>query len=168
MLNVDGNENGQKQKENNKQKQKPAGVIGKKKTKKQNIFACVALLLVHFLAVVVATWNFRVTRFMEKMSYVHTKNFVACVPARFFSLPLIFALLSARSSYFIPAVYHVVLPKKFVSFAFFFNLSSSSLSVFSSRSAPLACHLLSCFLFLYLPNLWTWQLKQFLLSILSL
>ena len=55
------------------------------------------------------------------------KNFVAWVPARFFSLPLIFALLSARSSYFIPAVYHVVLPKKFVSFAFFKNLSSSSL-----------------------------------------
>ena len=128
----------------------------------KKIFASAAIFLVHFLAVVVATWNFWVTRFMEKMSYVHTKNFVACVPARFSSLPLIFTLLSARSSNFHSSGMSCCSSKDIRLFCFFFYLSSSSLSVFNSRWAPLACHLLSCFLFLSLSlpskSVATWQL----------
>ena len=48
------------------------------------------------------TWNFLV---MEELSYVLTKNFVACFPVRFyfFSLPLIFTLLAAKISHFLTA-----------------------------------------------------------------
>ena len=41
--------------------------------------ARVAHFFVHFFAVVLAAQNFLVTPFMEKMSYVITKNFTACV-----------------------------------------------------------------------------------------
>ena len=67
------------------------------------------------------------------------EKFVACVPVRLFSLPLIFTLLSARISYLIsPPVYHVVLPTKFVSFVFFPRASSSLSLFFSLSSASLS------------------------------
>ena len=118
MLNVDGNENGKKKKttNNNKQKQKPVGVTWQKKKTSLHLqhsfwYTSLPLLLQRETSELHVLWR--------KCRMCTQKNFVAWVPARFFSLPLIFALLSARSSYFIPAVYHVVLPKKFVSFAFF-------------------------------------------------
>ena len=47
------------------------------------------------------TWNFLLTRFMEEMSYLLTKNFfVGCVPVRFFSrCLLLFTLLVASISH---------------------------------------------------------------------
>ena len=57
-----------------------------KSNQQKNNFAPAAHFFVHFSAIVVATWNLLVTRFMEKMLYVLTKNFVACVPVRFFFL----------------------------------------------------------------------------------
>ena len=54
-----------------------------KSNQQKNNFAPAAHFFVHFSAIVVATWNLLVTRFMEKMLYVLTKNFV---PVRFFFL----------------------------------------------------------------------------------
>ena len=64
------------------------------------------------------------------------KNLLLVFLFAFFSLPLIFTLLSARISYLIsPPAYHVVLPTKFVSFVFFFSRASSSLLLFFSLSS---------------------------------
>ena len=65
-----------------RKKQKSVGVIGEKKT----FFERAAHFFVHFFAVVVVTWNFRVPRLMEKTLYVVTKKFVACIAVRFFFL----------------------------------------------------------------------------------
>ena len=105
MLKSDGDKNGKKINR--------TGLISK-----NNNFVRAAHFFVHFFAVVVATWNFLVTRFMKKMSYIkshdgshygscvhvcaHEKK-VACVPNfAFFSLPLIFILLAANMLFFQP------------------------------------------------------------------
>ena len=93
-------------------KKKSIGLISK-----NNNFARDVHFFVHFFAVVVATWNFLVARFMKKMSYIkshdtshygscvhvcgHEKK-VACVPnvAFFFLLPLIFTLLAGNICHF--------------------------------------------------------------------
>ena len=66
--------------------------------------------------------NFQVTNFfMEELSYVLTQYFVSCVHVRFyFSLPLIFTLLTASISHCFTAAlnFHVFLPTKFVCFVF--------------------------------------------------
>ena len=66
-----------------------------------------APFFLHFFVIVVTTWNFLATRFMEKMLYVVTKNFVcivACAPVRFyFTLPLIFTSLATIISHFLTA-----------------------------------------------------------------
>ena len=85
MLKSDGDKNGKKS----------IGPIGK-----NNNFARAVHFFLHFFAVVVATWNFLVLRFMKKMSYIkshdrshygscvhvcaHKKKKVVCVPFRFF------------------------------------------------------------------------------------
>ena len=59
--------------------------------------------------------------------YVYTKSFVACVPVRFFSLLLIFTLLTTSISNFLTANIHVFLPTKFAFFVFLSNALGPSL-----------------------------------------
>ena len=59
--------------------------------------------------------------FVEGLSYELTQYFVSCVHVRFyFSLPLIFTLLTASISHCLTAAlnFHVFLPTKFVCFVF--------------------------------------------------
>ena len=91
MLNGDGNENGQKIKWSNKQKQKTSLHV-------------TAHFFVNFFAVVVATWNFQVTRTMEKMSLCLQKILLFVFLFAFFiSLPLIFTLKAASISHLLTA-----------------------------------------------------------------
>ena len=59
MLKSDGDKNGKKS----------IGLIGK-----NNNFARAVHFFLHFFAVVVATWNFLVLRFMKKMSYIKSHD----------------------------------------------------------------------------------------------
>ena len=84
MLNGDGNENCKK---NN-------SLISNKKN-----FARAAHFFVHFFAFVLHDHSVKLSSYTfygKQVSYVLTKDFVACVPVRFFfSLPLIFTLLAS-------------------------------------------------------------------------
>ena len=74
--------------------------------------------------------------FMEELSYVFTQYFVSCVHVCFyFSLPLIFSLLTACISHFVSTAtnFHVVLPTKICLLCFFIS-RSKSLSPFFSLS----------------------------------
>ena len=64
------------------------------------------------------TSNF--TRFMEEMSYVLEKILLLVFLFAFFYCPSFLPYCSLAVLIFIPTVYHVVLPKKFVSFFFLF------------------------------------------------
>ena len=135
MLSGEGNKNGEK----------TIGLISKKATLHvQHTF------FVHFFAVVLHEYNVKLSetswlRFMEEMSYVFL--FI------FFSLPLIFTLVTARISLPPPLQhFHVVLAKKSVSFLFYLSLSCLSL-FFSLSFADFL--FLSVSLFLCVPNLWT-------------
>ena len=98
MLNGDGNENS-------------------KKKKTAHFFSYLIFLMVFCTA---TTWNAVVTHLVKEMLfiYVYTKSFVACVPVRFFSLLLIFTLLTTSISDFLTANFHVFLPTKFTYFVF--------------------------------------------------
>ena len=65
----------------------------------KNNFARAAHFFVHFFAVVLHDHSVKLTSYTfygKQMSYVLTKDFVACVPVRFFfSLPLILTLLAS-------------------------------------------------------------------------
>ena len=79
----------------NKQKQKSVGLIGKKKSlavQHNFLYISLPLLLQRETSKLHVLWR--------KCRMCSQKNFVACVPVRFFSLPLIFTLLFAHSSYF--------------------------------------------------------------------
>ena len=109
MLSDEGNGNGEKT---------TIGLINKKQ-----LCTCSTLFFVHFFAVNCfarlqreTSRNFLVTRFMEEMSYVFLFNL--------FSLSLIFTLVTASISHFPTAAtkFHVVPPKKNVSFVFSISL----------------------------------------------
>ena len=85
--------------------------------------------------------------------FVHTKSFVACVPVRFFSLLLIFALLATSISHFLTANFHVFLPTKFAFFVFLSNTLalyplSTSVKTFLFNRTWLCC----CFFSLKCPG----------------
>ena len=109
MLNGDGDENSKKKK---KKKKKSKGLFS------STLFSYIFLTLF----CTATTWNSLVTHLMKEMlyMYVYTKSFVACVPVRFFSLLLIFTLLTTSISDFLTANFHVFLPTKFASFVFLF------------------------------------------------
>ena len=113
---------------------------------------------VHFFAVVWHDYNVK----RPETSWLHVlwKKCRTCSCWLFFSLSLIFTLVAANISHFLTAAtkFLVVPPTKNVSFVFsiplklFFSLSFAGLSPYFLFFA--------IFLFLYFPNLWTWQLMQ--------
>ena len=132
MLNGDGNENGIKINRSNQQKNKlhmqhAFFLISKKKDSNFHVLHSFCLSLPLFCT---ATMLFCRTKssnsllhiiFMEELSYVLTQYFVPCVHIHFyFSLPLIFTLLTASIFHCLTAAlnFHVFLPTKFVSFVF--------------------------------------------------
>ena len=106
----------------------------------------------HFFSVVVVTWNFLITRFMEKMLYVLTKNFVPCIPFFFFFFQCrsFFTLLTARISYFLTAATKCsCCPCYEIRLLCFLSLDLA-LCCSLCRWVSLACRLLSRFLCLSL------------------
>ena len=112
----------------------------------ENNFARAAQFFVHFFAVVLHDYNVK----LQKLpGYTFYEGSVVRVLVHFvFSLLLLFTPLTATK-------FDVVPPTKNVSL-FFLSRSSSF-----SRWASLACYptflFFYVFLFLYIPNLWTWQ-----------
>ena len=100
------------------------------------------------------------TRNFQKIFYGGN---VVGVLVHFFSLPLIFSLHWWPVAFLIlsPPLqnFHVVLPTKNVSFVFYLSIKISVALFLVEFRWPAAYSLfLSVFLFLYIPNLWTWQL----------
>ena len=117
-----------------------------------------ALFFVHFLAVVVvAMWNFlsSCTFCGENVLCAHKKFWCLFSCSLFFFFLLqkhIFTLLTASISHFLTAA---------TKFSCYFSNEIRLLCFFVSRSFRLACRLplvFFVFLFLYIPNLWTWKL----------
>ena len=112
------------------------------------------------------------SNFQKRLSYTFNGGNVVRVLVDFFSLPLILTLyLIVGRSHFVTAATN----KKNVSFFFVSLYISVALFLVELRWPAAFFLFFSVFLFLYIPNLWTWQLslilkttriqKQFLLSV---
>ena len=144
MLSCEGNENGENT---------TIRLISKK-----NNFTSAAHFFVHFFAVVLHDYN-------VKLPSRHTFYGGIKCPTCSFSLfafnVALFILVAASISHFLTAAtkFHVVPPTKKLSPLFFFSRSGSfspALSLLASR--PIFSFSLPLILFLYIPNLWAWQL----------
>ena len=96
-------------------------VISKKQICTCSTLFCLSLALVFTLFCTTKTSNFLVTHyFYGGLSYVLTILCFLSSCSLYFSLPLIFNLLTASKSHFLTAAlnFHVFLPTKFVSFVF--------------------------------------------------
>ena len=137
MLSGEGNENGEK--------------IAKKQLCTYSTLFCTFLSRCFARLQREASRNFLVTRFMEEMSYVFLFPF--------FSLPLIFTLIAASNSHCLSAATKFSCcfsREKRVSFVFLLQLSVALFLV--ELRQPVAYSLFfPVFLFLCIPNLWTWQ-----------
>ena len=113
MLNVDGNEKGQKKNQPNKQK--PVGVIGKKKSlhlQQSFLYISLPLLLQRETSDLHVLWR--------KCRMCTQKILLLVFLLAFLHCPSFLPYCRLAVLIFIPAVCHVVLPKKFASFGFFF------------------------------------------------
>ena len=117
---------------------------------------------VHSFVVILHDYNFLITRLhvlWRRCPMCSCSPFFHCRSFSLYWRPLAFLFFSPPLQNF-----HVVLPTKFVSFVFLFlslALQCSCLSLFFSLSfpgqLPTFSDFFSVFLFLYIPNLWTWQ-----------
>ena len=111
---------------------------------------------VHFFAVVLHDYNVKLPEISQLD--VLGRKCRSCSRSLFFSLPSICALLATAFLIFSPPlqIFHVAC----LSSPLFFISRSSSLSLFFwlSFSGLSLLSLFSVFLFLYIRNLWTWQL----------
>ena len=137
MLSGEGNENGEK-------------TTKKKLLDVQHTFFCTFLCRCFTRLQRETSRNFLVTRFMEEISYSFL--FTLFFHCRSFSpwWPLAFLIFSPPLKNF-----HVVLPTKNVSFAFYLSLLLSVALFLVELRWPIASFLFfSVFLFSYIPNLW--------------
>ena len=113
-------------------------------------FACAAHFFVHFCAFVLHDYNVKLLE--TSLLHVFWRKCQTSVSLTFFSLPLIFTLQWWPLAFLIlsPPLqsFHVVLPKKDVSFVFFLVELCLPAAYFLFNS-------LSLRLLLYIPNLWT-------------